>query len=593
MVRSARHRQDADEDVPWYESRRVARRRPAWLGPAAVGTGGILVVVGAVLVGTSFFPARLAGHTGCAGPRASATVAAAPDHAAVLRRIAAEWSLTEPMVGGACASVTVVGAESAAVASTVGTAAPGGKPDAWAPESGVWAGLAAGRPEAAAALPKAGQSLAVTPIVLAVARQRAAALGWPRQRLSWRAVLGAMTKDPTWRPYGHPTWGRFVIGMSDPTRSTAALHTLLAVADGNRDGKVVPAEVTNELVLERSVGLYGTEAQLAGRTGGTGPVSAFPTTEQAVLAHDAGGDVDQLVPVYPTDGMAEADHPFLPLRGSWVSAQDRQVVRAFADFARGPTGRAAYGRAGFRGPDRSAKAVLAAGTGTVAAAYRTRTLPAATQTAQALVRWRALRRPANVLAAIDTSGSMAEPAPGLPVSKLAVFQKAAAQAVSLFNARSRLGLWEFSSLLDGPRDYRQLVPARPLAARVGPVDQRALVIGSTARMKPAGNTGLYDTIDAGYREVLRTWRRDQQNILVVMTDGKNEDVSGLSLPQLVSSLRAHADPKRPITAIFIAYGADADVRSMGTAAAAVHGRTYWARQPTDIGKVFLAAMVNR
>ena len=99
--------------------------------------------------------------------------------------------------------------------------------------------------------------------------------------------------------------------------------------------------------------------------------------------------------------------------------------------------------------------------------------------------------------------------------------------------------------------------------------------------------------DAGYREVQRTWRPDQQNILVVMTDGRNEDLSGLSLPQLVSSLRAHADPKRPITAIFIAYGADADVMSMGTAAAAVHGRTYWAQNPADIGKVFLAAMVNR
>jgi len=25
----------------------------------------------------------------------------------------------------------------------------------------------------------------------------------------------------------------------------------------------------------------------------------------------------------------------------------------------------------------------------------------------------------------------------------------------------------------------------------------------------------------------------------------------------------------------------------------VHGRTYWAKNPADIGKVFLAAMVNR
>ena len=103
--------------------------------------------------------------------------------------------------------------------------------------------------------------------------------------------------------------------MSDPTRSTAALHTLLAVADANRDGAVSQAEVTNELLLERSVGLYGTDAQLADRTGGKGPVSAFPATEQAVLAHDAGGEVDQLVPVYPADGIAAADHPFLCCAG--------------------------------------------------------------------------------------------------------------------------------------------------------------------------------------------------------------------------------------------------------------------------------------
>ena len=78
-----------------------------------------------------------------------------------------------------------------------------------------------------------------------------------------------------------------------------------------------------------------------------------------------------------------------------------------------------------------------------------------------------------------------------------------------------------------------------------------------------------------------------------MTDGKNEDASGLSLPQLVSSLKAQVDRKRPVTVILIAYGSDADVVSLGKAAAAVRGRTYWAKNPADIGKVFLAAMVNR
>ncbi|HEY6746807.1 MAG TPA: substrate-binding domain-containing protein [Mycobacteriales bacterium] len=589
---SGKHRRDGVDEVPWYETRRVVRRRPGWLGPAAVGSGGVLLVVGAMLVGSSFFPARLAGHTGCDGLKAEATVAAAPDHAPVLRRLAAEWSLTQPRVGGACVSVTVVAAPSATVASALGTAAPGGKPDAWAPESSVWAGLAASRPEAVAALPKSGRSLATTPVVIAVSRERAKALGWPGQKLSWRAVLGGMAQDPTWGRYGHREWGPFVIGMGDPTVSTAALHTLLAVADADNDGAVEAGEIGNELTLERSVGVYGPEPQLIDRAAGKGPVSAVPATEQQVLEHNGSGEVSQLVPVYPADGVADADHPLLMIRGDWVTGPKQRVTQAFADFVLGDAGRAAYGRAGFRSPDRSATGIPAAAD-VVAKAYRTRTLLAAPQTAAALVRWRALRRPANVLAAIDTSGSMAEPAPGLPVTKLAVFQKAAAQSVRLFNSRSRLGLWEFSSLLDGPRDYKQLVPARPLGSKVGRTDQRSLIIGAADRMKPVGNTGLYDTIDAGYREIQRTWRADQQNILVVMTDGKNEDVSGLSLPQLTSSLRAQLDPKKPVTVILIAYGADADVASLGQAATAVRGRTYWARQPTDIGKVFLAAMVNR
>jgi hypothetical protein len=43
----------------------------------------------------------------------------------------------------------------------------------------------------------------------------------------------------------------------------------------------------------------------------------------------------------------------------------------------------------------------------------------------------------------------------------------------------------------------------------------------------------------------------------------------------------------------VAYGVDADVPSLNAAATAAGGRTYVARDPTDIGKVFLAAMVNR
>ena len=386
--------------------------------------------------------------------------------------------------------------------------------------------------------------------------------------------------------------------MTDPTRSTAALHTLLAVTDGNANGVVEPDEVANELLLERSVAVHATETeQLLARTGSPA-LSAFPATEQAVLAHNATAAVPggrQLVPLYPAEGVADANHPFLVLRGFWVTAERRQIVQDFADFALGRAGREAYARAGFRDRDRSPTAMPAATADAraVARTYPTRSLPAAVQAAQALVRWRALRRPANVLAVVDTSGSMAERAPGLPVSKLAVFQRAAVQAVRLFNVRSRLGLWEFSSRLDGPVDHRQLVPPRPLGTTVGGVEPAGRGDRRDPRMRSVGGTGLYDTIDAGYREVHRTWRQDQQNVLMVMTDGKNEDAVGLSLPELVRVAAAGPGPGEAGDRHLHRVRPGRRRAALNQAAAAAGGRTYAARNPADIGKVFLAAMVNR
>jgi hypothetical protein len=88
------------------------------------------------------------------------------------------------------------------------------------------------------------------------------------------------------------------------------------------------------------------------------------------------------------------------------------------------------------------------------------------------------------------------PAPGLPVTKLAVLQKAAAQAIALFNVRSNLGVWEFNANLNGKADYRSLLPSRPLGAPVAGHTQREAVIAAVGAPRPHGGTGLYDTIEA-------------------------------------------------------------------------------------------------
>jgi len=596
--------------------RRLARRSSRWPSHRsrrrlwgrtvlAVGSVLLLLVGGYAVLGPEVFRPTPAGPPDCPQAPVTATVVASPDHAGVLRLLAAEWARDRPRVAGQCVQVKVLSRSSAMIARLLGTDAAAtsvaGRPDAWAPESGVWAALAATRPDAAAVLPPGGSSLAVSPVVIAIPRTRAEVLGWPSRPIGWRMLLGGIRADPTWGRFGHPEWGPFILGMSDPTRSTPALHTLLALTDANRDGRVQDAEVANELLLERSVARYATdtpgllEETTERAVAKTAPLSAFPATEQAVLRYDKTAGGTPLVPVYPIEGVPDADHPFLLLDAPWVSRYRRAAVVAFLDFALGGAGRAAYARAGFRDRDRSIQQItsLATDRRLLQPDYPTRPLLAPGPTAQVLIRWRALRYPGNVVAAIDTSGSMQERAPGLPVTKLAVLQKAAAEAVALFNVRSTLEVWEFNNRLNGGADYRTLVPPRPLGAPVAGHTQREAVIAAVSRLHPRGATGLYDTIEAGYREIHRIWRPDQQNILVVMTDGKNEDPDGLDLRTLLAKLDATRRNDRPVTVILIAYGLDADVAALNQVSQVTRGRTYVCRKPTDIGKVFLAAMVNR
>lgn len=571
---------------------------------AVLGAG---LLVGGVTLGVILVDPESVDRPSCGDRTVTATVAAAPDHVDVLRRIAADWQVTRPSVAGACAAVRIVSRESADLAAGLGTAAEagrdGGRPDAWAPDSSAWVTLAATRPEAAALLPSERPSLATSPVVIAMPRDRATALGWPNRPVGWRTLLGAFRTDPSWGRVGHPEWGPFVLGMSDPTRSTAGLLTVLTLADTDGNGAIDDTETAGTLAFERSVGVYAPSEDLFARVDGgssrgaaaSRAPSAFPATEQSVIRHDGTTGASRLVPVYPADGTMVADHPYLVLRAPWVDRDRRAVAEAFGAVARDRAGQDAYGRAGFRDRDQSTRHVPRgiAGADPLPASYRLRPGGGTEPVPQTLVRWRALRRPANVIAAIDTSGSMAERAPGLPVTKLAVLQAAAVQAVGLFNDRSNLGLWEFATALTPSTDYRALVPPRPVGTTVNGTTQRRVLAGAVRGLRARGDTGLYDTIDAGYREMQRTWRPDQQNILVVMTDGKNDDPDGLPLDTLVERLTAARTGGRQVDVLTIAYGEGADVPALDRVSKAAGGRTYVCRNPADIGKVFLAAMVNR
>src|SRR5262245_8776754 len=103
-----------------------------------------------------------------------------------------------------------------------------------------------------------------------------------------------------------------------------------------------------------------------------------------------------------------------------------------------------------------------------------------------------------MLAVIDVSGSMLEKVPTAGgINREQVTLEAARQGLGLFDDSWAVGLWTFSTLMDGSKDYLQLCPIEPLSV------QRTKLLQSLGGIKPKpnGDTALYDTMLAAYQAV--------------------------------------------------------------------------------------------
>jgi len=206
-----------------------------------------------------------------------------------------------------------------------------------------------------------------------------------------------------------------------------------------------------------------------------------------------------------------------------------------------------------------------------------------------------VKQDARLLAVVDVSGSMGTPVPGAGgATRLQLVQNAARRGLSLYPDGSAVGLWTFSTRMNGDDDYRQVLPVTVLGAASDPSGGRARLAGALAGIRPTdGDTGLYDTALAAVRSQRRSWQPEHSNAVLLLTDGRNKDASGRTLGQLVRTLRAEQDPRRPVPVISIAYGSDAQAaRALAVISRVTGGATYTAR-PQQIEQVFLDALGQR
>jgi Ca-activated chloride channel homolog len=595
-----------------------------------------LIVVGVAGAGAGgyYLMNRSSSDSACKSGRVALQVVADPDQAGLLKQIARDYASTSPVVGDRCVEVNVASLDSpeATAALATGWNDPdlGPRPDVWVPASSTWASeleLQFSTAERPSLLPPDRPSVATSPLVIAMPKPMAQALGWPHQNLGWGDLVNALQNSEGWRAFGHPEWGQFKLGKTDPKLSEAGLGALLGsgIAVAGQGKRVTLEELARKapdlgvmmLEVSRSPGdeTDTTSTLLANlnRADQAGDalsyVSAVPLSEKSVWDYNQGKPMDDpslasqrpkpkvpLAAIYPKDGTLLSDYPWIVLRAPWVDDAKRTAASDFLLYLKTPSVQAKFHAAGFRSARGQAGPSINQERGLLPdQPARVLPPPPPQMVAATLKGWDQTKRVANLLAVYDVSGSMAETVPGTGMTKMQLAARAAASSLRLFTTESNVGVWEFSTHLDGPRDWRQRVPIGPITAKMpGGKTRLDLLRAQLLQLTPArGDTGLYDTAAAAYAYLKEHYVPDRLNLVVLFTDGKNDDPDGgLTLSQLLQKLRDGQKDDRKVRILTFAYGADADAAALTEISQATGGQAFVSPNPADIERVFVTALAN-
>lgn len=565
----------------------------------------LVVVAGGVWTGY-----RQLSKPNCNG-QSRLAVAAAPEIAPAVRAAAEEWSDDGGSADGTCVSVEVDAAApvevAAAIASRQGATLTGvgpasgatQVPDVWVPDSSTW--LLRLQKAAPGLVPQKASSVARSSVVIAMPEPIAKQLGWPDKKVTYGDLLQAMTKTTQMHP-----------GIVEPARDAAGLSGLLALSAAANVAGATARETQVAVLKGLAVGNSTVAQDLLNKFPtsndptalAAAKVSAAPLAEQTLITYNDGQPPVRLAALYLTPEPPPLDYPYVALPG--LDSVHSAAADGLREALSGSSFRDRLAEQGLRGSDGVGGSGFSAPRGAPVDVTPTpaqgggQNPPSGGAAAsgldtaavdRALKTWTTITQPARMLAIIDVSGSMKEKVPTAGnKTRLQVTVAAAQAGLALFDDSWALGLWEFSTNLDGNRDYREVMPIGPLSA------QRSQAQGVLGTLVPRADTGLYDTMLAAYQKVQQGYDPGRVNSIVMMTDGENDDPGGgVSLNDLVNQLKRLVDPKRPIRVIMIGIGNAVSESAMQAIvkASGNNGGVYIAQDPAKIGDIFLQAIASR
>jgi Ca-activated chloride channel family protein len=557
-----------------------------------------------VVIAGSYYGYQQLSDNKCSGS-VRLTIAAAPEIAPAIDQTAQRWVKNGANVSGTCVAVTVSQVNPATMASAIasehkvqltglGTAPASVQiPDVWVADSSTW--LLRLRSEAPGFTPSDDKPLAQSPVVVAMPEPVAQTVGWPDKKLGWKDLLNLLTTNTSLRT-----------GIVNPIRDASGLSGLLALGQAAGAGtqaqalKVGAIKALAQGSSETRDDLLQKYPDSADPNNIATSLSAAPLSEEDVVSYNAEKPAVPLVALYMEPNPLALDYPYA------VLPEDDLQKQSAAEGLRAQLQTASFkdelASAGLRAPDGSvgagfAKPLGAPSASPAVAAPSGNTSGSAASgldasaLSQAIGSWAAITLPGRVLAVFDVSGSMKTPVPTAHnLSRADVTQQAAAGGLALFDDQWAVGVWLFSTDMDGTKPYKEIVPISPLSSKRSALQQSI----SQIRPKKNGNTGLYDTVLAAYKNVQSTWQAGKVNSVILFTDGKNDNPGGITRASLIDQLHKLSDPKRPVRVVIIGIGNDVDRGELEAVTNATQaGGVFVAEDPAKISEIFLEAIANR
>ncbi len=509
-------------------------------------------------------------------------------------------------------------------------AADGPRPVIWSPASSAWGSVLNQRltqANLAAMAPPDAQPFMLTPLVIAMPEPMATALGYPAKPVGF-ADLARLAQDPQgWAAYGHPEWGQFRLGKTNPNYSTSGLSALIAqtYAGSGKTKDLTLEDLANPKVLEFSKNIESAVVHYGDitltflnnwfradkRGNALTYASAVAVEEKSVIDYNTGnpdGILDpgeeprppriKLVAIYPSEGTLFSDNPFFVLKASWVTDDQRAGAALFQTFVQEPANQQRVLSYGFR-PGNANVAVtdpIVASNGVDPNQPQTLLEVPKPEVMTALLEsWARNRKSARVLMVLDISGSMGDPATQTSSdTKLDLAKTASIATLDLFKDDDDVGLRVFSTLL-GPAEDKTFLDLQPVSP-IGP--RKEQLTRSIDGLVPTAGTPLYDVTLASFKDMVAGYDPTRINAIVLLTDGKNEDGDSSNdaaqRDALLTELRAgvSGENAKPIRIFTIGYGADADMSALTQIAEASNSAAYNATDAASINKVFAQVVSN-